>query len=192
MGTEDFIDKHKDSVVHVLGGMTLWKSWLTLKDIKCQLILASNHEFETHEKAGRLGDRTVFGEIDRERVHYLPRRTDNQFGTDKLILGSSSAHVAVHFAWLIGAKEILLHGCECQYEDGKKHYWQFPDQPDEGLINPDHEELRRPLDKENPGGTTDGELCYHLAIWEQIYNRNRTEMQRVHDRSGGQLGDLLP
>jgi hypothetical protein len=85
-----------------------------------------------------------------------------------------------------------LHGCECQYEDGKKHYWDFADQPDEGLINPKHEELRRPLDKEKPGGTTDGELCYHLGIWEQIYNQNRTEVQRVHDRSGGPLQELLP
>jgi hypothetical protein len=170
-------------------GMTLWKSWLILKDIDCDLILASNCGFATHEH--RMEGRKVFEGIDPARVHHLPRSNHNSFSQDALIKGSSSAHVAVNFACVLGCKPITLIGCDCRYEAGKKHYWNFPGQPDEGLVNPEHDKLRRPLSPDNPGGVTDGELQRHLAVWNEIKDLNAAAMANVQDRSGGALSEVF-
>ena len=164
-------------------GMVLWKSWLTLKDLKCKLILASNSGFGAFQHV--IKDRGIFDGISMLRIDYLPRKKDNIFDKgDKLIKGSSSVHAAVHFAWVMGCSPIVLIGCECKYVGGKKHYWDFPNQPDEGLVNLKHNSHRRPLSKSNPGGTTDGELNHHRNVWRLIRKLNPQEINII-DASGG-------
>jgi len=171
-------------------GLTLWKSWLSLKDLQCDLILATNEGFDCFES--RLGGRKVFDGISEERIHYLPRNyRDNVFRDDKLIRGSSSVHPAVHFASIMGCDPIVLYGCDCQYADGKKHYWDFPGQPDEGLIKPEYDKFRRPLSPDNPGGATDDELVFHRGAWKELKELNLEAMKVVVDRSGGALKEMF-
>ena len=150
--------------------MVLRESWWTLKDLTCEIILASNEGFTTFES--KIG-RKVFEGIDMSRVHYLPRKADNIIDKgDKLIKGSSSVHPAIHFAYILGCSPIILLGCDCQYKDGKKRYYDFPNQPKDALIDPKFDKLRRPLALDRPGKKTDGELQHHLTVWKKIREQN--------------------
>ncbi len=162
-------------------GMVLWESWWMLKHLTCEIILASNEGFTAFESKI---ERKVFEGIDMSRVHYIPRKANNIIDKgDKLIKGSSSAHPAVHFAYILGCSPIVLLGCDCQYVDGKKRYYDFPNQPKDELIDPKFDKLRRPLSLDRPGKKTDGELQHHLRIW----NNMNTKDLNIIDASGGAL-----
>ncbi len=146
--------------------MVLWESWLTLKHLTCEIILATNCGFTTFES--RIG-RKVFEGIDMSRVHYIPRKANNIIDKgNKLIQGSSSVHPAVHFAYILGCSPIVLLGCDCQYTEGKKRYYDFPNQPKDKLTDPEFEKYRRPLGPDRPGKNTDGELQHHLGVWKSM------------------------
>jgi len=46
-------------------------------------------------------------------------------GTDKLIVGASVITSALHFAAYLGAKNIILCGCDCGYIDNKCHLEEY-------------------------------------------------------------------
>lgn len=46
--------------------------------------------------------------------------------SEKPIIGArNSAASAVHFAYIMGCKTIILLGCDCCFVDNKKYFWQF-------------------------------------------------------------------
>lgn len=162
-------------------GMVLWESWQTLKYLKCDLILASNCGFTPFESCINI---KVFDGIDKKRIHYIHRKENNMIDKgDRLIKGSSSIHPAVHFVHILGCSPIVLLGCDCKYVNGKKHYYEFPNQPLERLLKPEYNKFRRPLSPSNPGGRTDGELCHHIKIWNEL-NLNHIN---IIDASDGAL-----
>lgn len=164
-------------------GMVLWNSWLSLKHISCDVIMACNVGFCAFEH--RL-DRKVFEDIDISRRHYLKRKEGLEVDKNPIMMsGSSSVHSAIHFAHLLGCSPIVLAGCDCGYIEGKKHYWDFPNQPKEGLRDPDFDKYRRPLSADNPGGKTDGELRRHLGVWRKLKDQNPN--LKIIDASGGNL-----
>jgi len=147
-------------------GMVLWESWFTLKHLTCEIILATNCGINTFES--RI-ERKVLEGINMRRVHYLPRKANNIIDKgDKLIKGSSSVHAAVHFAHVLGCSPIVLIGCDCQYTEGKKRYYDFPNQPKDKLIDSKFEKFRRPYGPDSPGNSTDGELQHHLEVWKNM------------------------
>jgi len=164
-------------------GMVLWRSWWELKFLECDLILASNTGFGAFQNKV---EREVFEGIENDRINYAPRKKGLKIDKNpEMLSGSSSVHSAVHFAHLLGCSPIVLLGCDCRYGEGKKHYWDFPDQPKEGLVKPEYEQYRRPLAVEEPGAKMDGELHHHIKIWLQLKNQNpRIE---IIDSSGGNL-----
>ena len=147
-------------------GLVLWDSWLTLKNLKCQLILASNCGFGVFEDRV---DGKVFEGIDPLRIHYIARKKDNVYDKgSKLVEGSTSVHPAVHLAYVMGCSKIVLIGCDLNYINGLKRFHNFPGEPKEKLRKPEYNQYRRPLGKDNPGGKTDGELSYHLKFWNKL------------------------
>ena len=147
-------------------GMVLWESWLTLRNLKCDLILATNDSFQCFESRIK---GNVFDGIDPSRIKYISRKKDNIFDLgNNLVHGSSSVHAAVHFAYVMGCSPIVLVGCDLKYVDGKKRFYDFPNQPKDKLINPSYEKYRRPLSKDNPGGKIDGELSHHIRKWNSF------------------------
>ncbi len=161
--------------------MVLWESWLALKHLTCEIILATNCGFTAFES--RIG-RKVFEGIDMSRVHYLPRKANNIIDKgNELIQGSTSVHPAVHFAYILGCSPIVLLGCDCQYTEGKKRYYDFPNQPKDKLTNPEFEKFRRPLGPDRPGKKTDGDLQHHLRVWKTL----DTKHLNIIDASEGAL-----
>ena len=147
-------------------GLVLWKSWTTLRNLKCQLILGSNCGFGAFED--RI-DGKVFDGIDQKRIHYIGRKSDDIYDKGNLLVhGSSSIHPALHLAYVMGCSPIVLIGCDLKYVNGLKRYHNFPDQSNEYLLKPEYAKYRRPLGPDNPGGETDGELTHHLKFWNKL------------------------
>jgi hypothetical protein len=103
------------------GRVTLTKAWQILKDVRCKLILNTTlsgfYSFD-----GILGIKSDEG-ISQDRICFFKRDFKNQHAIDKrslLLMGSSSAHPAVHFAHLLGCSPIVLLGMDCGVEDGKR------------------------------------------------------------------------
>ena len=159
----------------------LYEFWHQLKNLKGDIILASNCGFGTFES--RIG-RKVFEGIAAERIHYIGRKADNIFDKgDKLIKGSSSVHPAIHFAYVLGCSPIVLLGCDCRYVEGRKHFYDFPNQPSNKLLKPEYAKYRRPLGPDNPGGKMDGELSHHLKVWKSM----KANHLNIIDASEGSL-----
>ncbi len=162
--------------------MTLWKSWSMLKDCECDLILASNNGLAAYDS--RTGIFSFDG-ISKERIQYIGRKEDNRMDKgDKLIKGSSSVHAAAHFAYVLGCSPIVLLGCDCRYVEGKKWFYQFPNQPVDELLKPEYDKYRKPLAHYSPGSVTDGELNHHIRIWREIANQR---VVNITDASRGVL-----
>ena len=162
--------------------MTLWKSWSMLKNCKCNLILASNNGLAAYD--ARTGAYT-FEDIDKEQIQYIGRKDNNRMDKgNKLIKGSSSVHPAVHFAYVLGCSPIVLLGCDCQYAEGKKWFYQFPGQPVDELLKPEYDKYRKPLAHYTVGNATDGELKHHIRVWKEIASQN---IGNIIDVSGGAL-----
>ncbi len=163
--------------------MTLWESWHSLKNLECDLILASNCGLAVFDS--RI-NRNAFEGISKKRIQYIGRKKDNIIDRgDKLIKGSSSVHPAVHFAYVLGCSPIVLIGCDCKYVDGKKWFYEFSGQPTDKLLKPEYKKYQRPLAPYVSGSKTDGELIYHLRIWKEIEKQNLN--MEIIDASGGAL-----
>ncbi len=163
--------------------MTLWESWYSLKNLECDLILASNNGLAAYDS--RIGIH-IFDDINKKRIQYIGRKKDNIMDKDgKLIKGSSSVHPAVHFAYVLGCSPIVLIGCDCKYIDGKKWFYEFSGQPIDKLLKPEYKKYQRPLAPYVPGSKIDGELKHHLRVWKEIKNQNLDI--EVIDASGGAL-----
>ena len=162
-------------------GWVLYEAWHQLKNLKGDIILASNSGFGAFES--RIG-RKVFEGIVKERIHYIGRKKDNIIDKgERLIKGSSSVHPAVHFAYVLGCLPIVLLGCDCKYVEGKKHFTDFPNQPSNKLLKPEYNRYRRPLGPDNPGGVIDGELSHHLKVWKDL----KASHLNIIDASEGNL-----
>jgi hypothetical protein len=78
-----------------------------------------------------------------EGVEQLPFRMDSGLGLERINSGNNSGYQAINFAFLQGAKRIVLLGYDMQHTDGRRHW--HGDHP-EGLANfaPGMPELCRP------------------------------------------------
>lgn len=80
-----------------------------------------------------------------------------------LIFGQSSAHCAVHLAYLMGCSPIVLVGCDCGREDGKRYFSDFPGQEqyaDEWTLTGENAQYIPPID--------DGALAEFVNYWNRI------------------------
>lgn len=119
---------------------------------------------------------------------------------ERLIYGTNSAHVAVHFAVVLGCSPIYLIGCDCQYKDGRKYGWELKGdnrgrhwtgarsmhigwQTIQGKSVGEHEYA--------PGadGSRDGQLGLDIQTWKKIVDVN-PHIDLV-DLSGGALGRFM-
>ncbi len=163
--------------------LVLWESWYTLKNLNCDLILASNCGFAAFDS--RIG-KNAFEGISKERVQYIHRKKNNIIDKKKeLIQGSSSVHPAVHFAYVLGCSPIVLIGCDCKYVEGKKWFYEFSGQPIDRLLKSEYKKYQRPLAPYSPGSKTDGELNHHIRVWNEIGGQNLNIP--IIDTSGGKL-----
>lgn len=119
-------------------GVTLRTYWLTLKDLKCMLILCCKHGGGMGCYEERTGMK-IFEGIDEKRWFYFDRRSGWKIEkSDELIMGISSIHCAVHFAHILGCSPIVLLGCDCKSEGKKHHFYDFPGETNVSLIKPEY------------------------------------------------------
>jgi hypothetical protein len=173
-------------------GLTLFKSWQTLKHLDCKILL---HELARMNFFREITGIDAWNGISPDRLEFF------QFAaplsvmmkqTEKLIRGSSSVHSAIHFAYILGCSPIVLLGCDCEIEDDKYHFYDFPGplQYSEGYLRPEFEQLKPmysfPVKRT---GDTDEILLGHEACWETIRGYNPDV--NIINASGGRL-DVWP
>ncbi len=168
-------------------GMTVWESWVTLRNLKCDLILYNIDvgfrylEYLTKEN--------TFEGIAEDRVYYFDMKdTDLKMDTVNLIRGSTSTQVAVHFAHLLGCSPIYLIGCDCRYVDGKYHYYDFPGEVIDQYRKPEYEDFK-PRNLIVQKGNSNKYLDGHFEMWKKIRKQNPDI--HIIDASGGRL-DMFP
>ena len=123
------------------GRVTLTRAWQNLKNLSCTLILDQTYSgFNSYDYKepfvksyeGIADERLCFFKRDKNNPNVM--RDDNL-----LLLGSSSAHSAAHFAYLLGCSPIVLLGMDCGLENGKRLYNEFEGQPEDGIFKPEWE-----------------------------------------------------
>jgi len=167
--------------------VTLCKSWETVINSTC-IIVQSGASFRYYEKFTGINP---IAKISKSRILKFYRDKEN--GLDMImkktglhIHGSSSAFSAVHFAYLLGCSPIILIGCDCCCEDGKKHFFDFPGQPQESHKS----EYRKFVSVPHPWrGDTSKHLDSHLKGWRKLRQQNPNV--NIINASGG-LIDVFP
>ncbi len=168
-------------------GMTVWKSWLTFKNLKCDLILY-NVDVGFRYLEYLTGEDTFEGIIE-NRVHYFNMKDSNlEMDTIELIRGSTSTQVAVHFAHLLGCTPIFLIGCDCKYVDGKYHYYDYPGEEIDEMRKPEYANFK-PKNLIVQEGDSNKYLDGHIVCWRKIQKQNPDI--NIIDTSGGKL-DMFP
>jgi len=117
--------------------------------------------------------------IDDERLFKFQQRnpySDNSMKKDdtELLCSSSSAHAAVHFAYIIGGNPIVLLGCDCCSEDGKNYYMDFPGQP--------KDEFSPLIDQWD---NSEAHVVTHNSTWKDVADAN--PHVPIVNASGGRL-----
>jgi hypothetical protein len=69
----------------------------------------------------RLGCRRITAGKGRPGCEEFPRVPQREFSEDA-IGGNNSGHQAVNLAYMLGAKEIIMLGFDCQHTDGEAHH----------------------------------------------------------------------
>lgn len=116
---------------------SLFSFWATLKDLECMLILNSNlgKGMDTHKNQTGV---SAFEGIAKKRVFYFSRKSGWKVEkSDRLLMGISSIHCAVHFAHILGCSPIVLLGCDCQSKGGKNHFYDFSSRITGGPAKPE-------------------------------------------------------
>ena len=120
--------------------VTATSAWATLKYLRCKILVDETFskwngfdaDMGTDSYAGIAPERLLSFRRSKQAADTTLLRT-----ADKLILGSCSTHVAVHFAHVCGCSPTVLLGMDSQLEEGKVHFTDFEDQPDNKLLYPD-------------------------------------------------------
>lgn len=131
----------------------LYRSWQVARDSTCMFVLShsrGDQPFGSYDdRIGRPYDTGI-----KNRVILIPRKSEQysaafQPDDTELIFGDSSAHCALHLAYLMGCKPIVIVGCDCGSEDGRHYYSEFPDQEqyEDGLADESLREYLPPTDK---------------------------------------------
>jgi hypothetical protein len=106
---------------------------------------------------------------------------------EKPIVGArTSMGSAVHFAYIMGCDPIVLLGCDCCYLQGKRYFWQFPNEPRAFRIT--HE----PVFSTPNAGTFDGkQIDTHgrdfIIYWANFAEKAAQVGVNIIDASGGVL-----
>ncbi len=128
--------------------------------------------------------------IDPERVYPFQmrdpaKRTWNIRRSDKAVVVGSSAQSAVNIAVILGCNPIYLVGCDCQFLDGKRYYWQFPGETFVGGVITIPE--KNALEEREP--ESDSELSvFVVKAWQ--FMRASSDALLI-DASGGLLGGFM-
>ncbi len=164
-------------------GMTVWESWITLRNLACDLILYNvDVGFRYLEN---LTKEDTFEGISEGRIYYFEMKDSNlKMDSIELIRGSTSTQVAVHFAHLLGCSPIVLLGCDCQYVDNKYHYYDFPGEEIDKIRKPEYANFKsKNLIVQE--GDSNRYLDGHIVCWEKIQKQNPNI--NIIDTSEGRL-----
>ena len=122
---------HADYFFSCDAGVTLQKSWYSLKNLACKIIIARPKTLEGFGAYDYVpGKEPHMTGIDPSRVVYIYRKPETGSlavhpSDSEIIFGQSSAHCAFHTAYLMGCRPIILVGCDCGWEDGKRYHYEF-------------------------------------------------------------------
>jgi hypothetical protein len=165
-------------------GMTVWKSWLYLRYLPCKLILYNVDVGWRHLET--LTNKDTFEGIDESRITYFDMHDEGfaMTGGPPLARGSSSVHVAVEFAHMMGCSPIVLLGCDCKYDGDKYHFYDYPSEPKDDYRKDEYRDFK-PRDLIQQQGDSNKYLDGHVKVWQKIRDANPDV--NIIDCSGGSL-----
>lgn len=135
------------------GLMKYWKYYTNLKDHPCKVIIFNQAEIPAVK----------------EETYFIAKRwpgTKMSKEDTEVIFGQDVVHCALHFAYMLGGREIILCGCDCFVE--KPHYhWN-----DKAGIKLDYHD-NMPMDLHDNGVSVDYGFDAELQYWKDIYRHNR-------------------
>lgn len=114
-------------------GITLRQSWHLIKTLKCYIVIGQMKGIIEGFGAYDAKTESKYKDGIENRIIDVVRKPDEYsfaFKSDdtEIVAGHSSAHCACHLAYLMGCSPIVLVGCDCGVEDGKRYYYDFPGQ----------------------------------------------------------------
>ena len=157
---------------------TEWR--YTLRESSCRIVQSANRE--------QWPLNAVYG-IPNSRGIWYTRRTDMRDydmspSRPDIILGTSSAHPAVHVALVLGCSRVYLVGCDCAYSGSAHHWWQLFGKPASRLL-PVQDRLRFVDPNYDDIRNIDG----HMGAWRVCWQRIKAANPGIPivDCSGGAL-----
>jgi hypothetical protein len=165
-------------------GMTVWNSWFWLKRMPCKLILYNVDVGWRHLES--LTREDTFQGIDESRITYFDMHDDGfkMTGRPPFARGSSSVHVAVEFAYMMGCSPIVLLGCDCKYDGDKYHYYDYPGEAKDDYRKDEYRDFK-PRDLIQQEGDSNKYLDGHVKVWQKMRDANPDV--NIIDCSGGRL-----
>ena len=113
------------------------------------------------------------------------------FTKDEPIIGArTTTGTAVHLAYIMGAKEIILLGCDCCYKDFKRYYWQFTGEKvckrktgEKVFCDPNRGKYK--------GRWVDSHSMQFIEYWNALSHQSKEQGIKIFDASDGIL-DCFP
>ena len=99
---------------------------------------------------------------------------------DKIIAARTSAGTAVHLAWIMGCKKIVLVGCDACHYKGKRYFWQFPGE--EKAFRPNHSSPPwLTADKGIVNGRHVDQHCLDFcSYWKKVADNNKDLLDSIY------------
>jgi len=110
----------------------------------------------------------------------------------KIIAARTSAGTAVHLAWIMGCRKIVLVGCDACHYEGKRYFWQFPGE--KKAFRPNHSKPPwLTADKGIVKGRHVDQHCLDFcSYWKKVADNNKDLLDNVYCISDIGILDVFP
>lgn len=106
---------------------------------------------------------------------------------EKPIIGArTSVASAVHFLYIMGCSPIVLLGCDCCYQGGKRYFWQFPEEKKAYRLN-GRPPFSTPNKGKKRGQPVDSHCCDFDNYWNHFARVNAGKVDIIYASEGGIL-----
>ncbi len=168
------------------GTNALHRHWYELQHHRCRAFLHGLGGWtpETLPAANVSPERVFwYGRREHQRQDYRMRQSDT-----RTIVGTSSAHPAVNLAVIFGCSPIVLLGCDCCWEGGRLHAYDFDDVGDPVVSDLFPHSTDKQVPPNEPAGM-DNMQSVMVAVWRRMAAANPDI--EILNASGGRL-DAFP
>lgn len=123
------IKKFKDCDYYVCDDWDVinWDYFDFAKKLKC-IKLLYRKSFQKYEKSLKL-ENCIFYSHNEYAINGIVKPNNLKLTKTEPIIGARTVMAsAIHLAYIMGCNPIVLVGVDCRYENGKRYFWEFPEE----------------------------------------------------------------